>query len=400
MPSQCPVVHFDHHSAAFGQDRTRILRQLRTTTPLAYTESHGGHWVVTSYALATIVLENPEVFSSAKAADGSRGVTIPSVPVRLLPAETDPPLHTQLRKAIAGAYSPRALKAMEPSVREIVRESVDRIVAKGAFDIVEDIAEMVPPLVGLRHLGFPDEHRATMVGAIKTALHTGVPPEAAGKAFQAACGMMLSFAQSRRQAPSDDMMSTLVGWSDPPLSDEDLMWMGLTLFVGGFKNPGAHISNMLLHLGQDLSLRRRLIQDRSLIPKATNEFLRFYTAGVSVARTVTRNFELGGIGLSAGDRILVLLPSANHDDAAFANAEVFDLERPPQSRHLAFGGGPHFCVGFKLATIMFEVLLNEIFDRIPAYTVDAEKAVRVEDAGIQAGYVVIPAHTGLVAAVA
>jgi len=395
MSGKCPVVHFDHHSPEFAENRDQLLRELRAKAPLAYTESYGGHWVVSSYVLANTVLENPEVFSSEKLADGTRGVTIPSVGPRLLPAEADAPLHTLLRKAIMPAYAPKVLKQFDGTVRQIVEETVDAVIRKGKFDVVEDIAEIVPPLVGLRHLGFPEEHRAGMVEAIKIALKTGKLDQEAAQAFQNACGLMMMFVQSRRRNPTDDLMSALVQCKEPELSDEELMWMGITLFVGGFKNPGAHISNMLLHLARDTELRGRLIADRSLIGKATNEFLRFYTSGVSVARTVTRPFELGGIALSEGDRILVMLPAANHDAVAFENPEVFDIDRPFKNRHLAFGGGPHFCVGFKLASVMFEHLLNEIFNRMPDYTVDLARAVKVSDAGIQAGYSVMPAYTGI-----
>jgi cytochrome P450 len=395
MSSTRIVVPFNHHSREFSANRTRILKELRTSAPVAYTESHGGHWVVSSYAIANIVLDNPEVFSSEKAADGTHGVTIPSVGPRLLPAETDPPVHTQIRKLLQPAYSPKALKALDAVLDDIITETIDRLIEKQDFDIVADVADVIPPLVGLRHLGFPEDQRKTIVDAIKIALKTGVPGEEAARAFGNACMEMMKFVKTRQAHPVDDVMSHLSKSSNPALSDEELMWLGMTLFVGGFKNPGAHISNMMLHLGQDIALRQRLMADRSLIPKATTEFLRFYSAGVSVARTATRDFELGGVQIAAGDRVLVVLPAANHDEAAFEDGESFNIDRSTQNRHLAFGGGPHYCVGFKLALIMFDKLMNQIFDRIPDYTVNAEAAVRVEDAGIQAGFDTIPASTGI-----
>lgn len=393
---KCPMVKFDHHTREFSNNRSALLKELREHTPLAYTESYGGHWVVTSYALAKQVLDNPEIFSSEKLPDGTRGVTIPSVGPRLLPAEVDPPVHSKLRRLIAPAYTPKSVKALEPVVREITVKLVDDLLRKGDFDIVADVSEVLPPLVGLRHLKFPEEEREAMVAAVKIALSTKVSSDQAAQAFGSACQRMMAFALSRRQSPQeDDLMSVLAQSKDPELSDEELMWLGITLFVGGFKNPGALISNMLLHLGQDIELRQRLIRDRSLIPKAIEEFLRFYTPGVSVARTVTRSTELGGIQLVEGDRVLVPLPGANHDEAMFTNGEVFDIDRETNAKHIAFGGGPHFCVGFRLSYLMFNTLLNEIFDRIPDYVVYADRALRVDDAGIQAGYVTIPASTGM-----
>lgn len=399
-PAKCPVANFDHHSREFAYNRSQILKQLRETTPIAYTESYGGHWVVSSHALARQVLDHPELFSSEKLPDGTLGVTIPSVGPRLLPAECDAPVHTKLRKLISPAYNPKSVKTLEPVIQEIVKKLVDDLVQKRDFDIVADVADVLPPLLGLKHLGFPEEQRQAMVDAVKVALSTTAGSDKAAQAFGNMCQQMMAFALSRRQSPKEDLMSVLAQSKDPELDDSELMWMGITLFVGGFKNPGAHISNMLLHLGQDRALRQRLRDDRSLIPKATEEFLRFYTAGVSVARTVTQDTELGGVSLTQGDRVLVVLPGANHDEAIFKNAETFDIDRENNAQHIAFGGGPHFCAGFRLANVMFEILLNEILDRIPDYVVHAEHAVRIEDAGIQAGYVSIPASTGLTLAAA
>ena len=397
MPTlnKCPVARFDHHSREFSHHRSAMLQSLRTSTPIAYTASHGGYWVVTSYELAKQVLENTEIFSSEKSADGTGGDTIPSVGPRLLPAETDAPLHNKLRKLINPAYSAKSVKTLEPVIKQIVIKLVDDLVAKRDFDIVDDVAEMLPPLVGLKHLGFPEAEREAMVEAVKTALSTGVSSDQAAQAFGSACQKMMAFAQSRRQSPGDDVMSVLANSSDPRLGDEELMWMGITLFVGGFKNPGAHISNMLLHLAQDTKLRQRLIDDRSLIPRATEEFMRFYTPGVSVARTAKIDTVIGDAKIAAGDRVLVVLPGANHDEAVFKNGESFDIDRETNGQHMALGFGPHFCVGFRLATVMFDILLNEIFDRIPHYVAYADQAVRVDDAGIQASYVSIPASTSI-----
>ena len=207
--NKCPVARFDHHSREFSHNRAAILQSLRTTTPIAYTDSHGGYWVVTSYELAKQVLENPEVFSSEKSADGTGGDTIPSVGPRLLPAETDAPLHNKLRKLINPAYSAKSVKTLEPVIKQIVIKLVDDLVAKRDFDIVDDVAEMLPPLVGLKHLGFPEAEREAMVEAVKTALSTGVSSDQAAQAFGSACQKMMAFAQSRRQSPGDDVMSVL-----------------------------------------------------------------------------------------------------------------------------------------------------------------------------------------------
>lgn len=382
---------FDHHSEYFSENRFDILSELSNNSPIIRSNQYGGFYAVSSYELANSVLSNPEVFSSLKNEDGSNGVTIPSVGPQLMPAETDAPLHTKLRRIAMPFYSPKALNELKTIVDEVITKLVDDVVLKKEFDIVADIAEMAPPLIGLRHMGFPEDQRADMVAAVKAGLSTEAPGEEAAAAFQAACGQMMQFVQQRRANPTDDLISRYIRCEDPVLNDIDIMWIGITLFVGGFKNPGAHISNALLHLGQDNELRNRLIADRSLIPKANLEFLRLYTAGNAVARTVTKRVNLGGTDLAAGDRVLVLLGGANRDPQVFENPDKFILNRTNINSHLAFGGGPHFCIGFKLANIMFERLLNEVFDRIPNYRVHAELAQKVPDAGIQAGYLSIPA---------
>lgn len=388
-----PTVEFDHHSREFAQNREGILGELRRSSPVAYTESHGGYWVVSSFELVKRVLGDPETFSSLKQEDGSGGVTIPSIGPRLLPAEVDPPHHTELRKVLNPLFGKAAVDQLTPVVGEIVTTLVESIWEKQEFDVVHDVADVLPASVMVTYLGFPEEDRVPFIRSIQAAVSMAAledGEESGIEAFASMCSEILRLCEERRQAPTGDLTSQLVHHTDPTLDEEELLWLIFTLLVGGIENTAALISNSMIFLAEDPTLRKELLQDPSLIPATVEELLRFVTPGVSLCRNVTVDVELGGVQLKAGDRVLVSLPGANHDGAMFPQGDAFDVRRSSR-QHLAFGYGPHFCVGALLARVQFRILLEKLLAKLPNYVVHLGRAVRFEDAGIMNGWRTIPA---------
>jgi cytochrome P450 len=393
MTTRGPVVDFDHHSPEFAVNRDAILADLRTRCPVAYTEHHDGYWVVTSFELARQVLGDPLTFSSEKADDGSGGDTIPSVGPRLIPAECDPPYHDALRRALNPMFTRPASEALRSTTEDIVTGLIDRVIDKGEFDLVHDVGDVLPATLTVIYLGFPPEQRIPFIRSIQASL--SMEPKTDGdlsgmESFANACQAILALIDARRAEPRDDLVSYLATHEDPSFDDEELLWIVFTLLVAGFENTAALITNALIHLAQDRPLRDRLIAEPGLIGKATEEFLRFYTPGVSLARTVVQDVELGGVPLKKGDRVLVALPAANHDETAFPQGGTFDVDRASRS-HVAFGYGPHYCLGAWLARMEWQVLCREVLRRIPDYEVHLDRAERFSDAGIMNGWKTVPA---------
>jgi cytochrome P450 len=396
-----PTLDFDHHSSYSSNHRDEVLAHVRDH-PIFWTESNGGHWVVASHALAKHVLRDPAVFSSLKTAEMTGGVTIPTViGPRLIPAEVDPPYHRTLRKILTPKFHKKAVDALRPSLEAFIVDVIDRAAAKGEFDVVHDIADAIPAGLMVRYLGFSEEERVPFIRSVQAALN--VMPHASDPAFAESPAMQKGLAAfghavtvinaliaSRRQQPADDLVSHLVAL-EFELSDEEVLWLTFTLLVGGAENPAAMIGNSLLYLSQDTALRARLAADHDLIPAACEELLRQTSSAVSLARNVLSDVELEGVQLHAGDRVLVWLPAANRDPEVFDEPAVVDIDRPA-CPHVAFGDGPHVCIGAALFREWFHITLREVLTKMPNYTVDLEQAHRFDDAATMWGWSTMPAR--------
>jgi cytochrome P450 len=397
-----PTLDFDHHAPRTSHHRDEVLAEV-APHPIFWTEAHGGYWVVASHALAKRVLRDTEVFSSLKTPEMTGGVTIPTMvgPV-LIPAEIDPPFHRALRKVLTPKFHVKAVERLAPQLEELIVGVVDAAVAKGDFDVVHDIADQIPAGSMVTYLGFPEVERVPFIRSVQTALDVmpyasdpdfaNSPKMAEGMAAMGhAIGVIQSLVAARRADPVDDVVSHLVN-PEFELDDDTVMWMVFTLVMGGAENPAATIGNSMLYLAQDTELRARLAADHSLIPAAADELLRQTSSAVSLARNVTADVELEGAQLRAGDRVLVWLPGANRDPRVFDCPADVDIDRSPNP-HIAFGDGPHVCVGAQLFRTYFHVLLREILTKMPDYTVERDNSVRFDDAATMWGWRSMPAHT-------
>ena len=270
-----PVLEFDHHASETSYDRASVLARVKAAPPVFWTEAHGGHWVVTSHELTKRVLKDAEVFSSLKHDDGSYGVTIPTAPgPRLIPAEADGQYHRRLRGVLAPKFNKPAVERRRPEVEAFVEQTIDRVIEKREFDVVHDIADVIPAGVVVAQLGFPDEERVPFIKSIQAALTVlslfqpgdEVTPEvqAGMDAFGHAVATVNEHIARRKEEPADDLTSYLVE-PQHELSDDDLLWLVFTLIVGGAENPAALICNTLLQLSENDELRARLIAEPELI---------------------------------------------------------------------------------------------------------------------------------------
>lgn len=395
-----PTIDFDHHSLRAAHHRDDVLAQVRPH-PIFWTESHGGYWVVTSHELVKRVLRDPITFSSLKTEEMTGGDTIPTViGPRLIPAETDPPYHRTLRKSLVPEFNAGAIKRLEPELNDFISSVIDEAVAKDEFDVVADIANRIPAGSMVALLGFPEEERVPFIKSVQAALevmpYAGDPEFAASPPMQEglahfghAVEVIKSLISSRRAEPREDIVSRLVA-PELGFNDDEVLWLTFTLLVGGAENPAAMVGNSLLYLSQDTDLRSRLVADHSLIPAACEELLRYTSSAVSLARTVTQDTELEGAHIKKGDRILTWLPGANRDERVFDHADTVDIDRP-SCPHVAFGDGPHVCIGAPLFRAWFRIMLREILTKMPNYSIDLERSQRFDDAATMWGWRTMPA---------
>lgn len=395
------VLDFDHHSLEASHDRASLLARVKAAPPLFWTEAHGGHWVATSHELTKRILKDAATFSSLKHDDGSYGVTIPTAPgPRLIPAEADGAYHRKLRGVLAPKFNKPAVERLRQEVETFVEATIEKVIAKDEFDIVDDVADVIPAGVVVGMLGFPDEERVPFIKSVQAALTVlslfkpgdEITPEvqAGMDAFGHAVDTVNEHIARRVAEPADDLTSYLVE-PQHKLSDDDLLWLVFTLIVGGAENPAALISNTMLQLYENRALRKRLIAKPELIPAAAEEFVREISPGVSLTRNVVMDIELEGQRLSAGERVLLWLPGANHDESVFDRPDEIDPGRG-SCPHLGYGDGPHFCVGATLARLEFIALLDQILTRMPDFTIDVPRCERFDDAATMYGFRTMPAR--------
>lgn len=396
-PGKCPVVHFDHNSEEHSADPAASYKRLRESAPVAYSEAHGGYWILSSYRAVFEAARDDDTFSSARNSYGGEGlsVVIPKTPAPFhIPIEIDPPEFRKWRKIVNPITAPAAVERMQRMVKHYVTSFIDDIIEAGEADMTSVIG--VPAIVTVDWLGLPLEHWKTYAFAFH-ALLVAVPgsPE-----FDKAVNVDLPHLEQvtrgviaeRRAEPTDDIISYLVQQQvdERPVTDDEVFAMVDLLLSGGVGTTASLVSNTVVWLYQHQDVRAELQNDLSLLDKAIEEFLRFFSPTQALARTVTEDTEKLGCPMSKGDRVLLSWSSANRDPEQFESPDEVDIRRWP-NRHTAFGIGVHRCAGSNLGRAMAKELLSQILTRMGDYVVDLDALVAYPHQGTNNGWQRIPA---------
>jgi cytochrome P450 len=380
----------DHHSAAFAHDHLDLYRDARAKCPVLHSDAHGGFAILTRYTDNRAALRNPEVFASGRYRKGDRldgGVAIPPNGMRIGMIEMDGGEARALRALLQPWFTIATVEAAAPRIAQISSWLIDRVIARGACDVVEDIAKPMPSLLILDILGLPLD-RWQGYGKV---LH-----EAVAKSSGSIDGLRwlasdLRSSVEQRGAHPDGLIAALTAAEvgGRPLGDAMVCELAMMLLFGGTDTTIAAIGHTLRHLTEHPDDRRRLIERPALIPAAVEEILRLYSPSTGVARTVAAPVDIGGERFEPGQRVLCAINSANRDDGMFANGEAFDLDRPKRP-HLAFGWGAHACLGQNLARADLRILLGEILARMPDFAVDVAASERYASIPLVNGHARMP----------
>jgi cytochrome P450 len=286
---------------------------------------------------------------------------------------TDPPMHTRLRRVIGRAFNPHTVGALEARVREITGELLDRAARRGEFEVMGDLANPLPVMVIAEMLGVPRTKYAQFKEWCDAfvAGQTVPPGSPVPDQTKAANDSLREYFQGqiehRKKQKGTDLISQLLAAADPngeALNPEELLAFVVLLLIAGNETTTNLIGNGMLALGQNPDQLAKLRSDSSLLPRAIEEMMRYDgPIQVSLALPVVRKpVEIEGVKLAAGTLVFVILAAANRDPAKFANPDTFDVARDPNP-HLAFGEGIHHCLGAPLARlegrIAFEMALNK-----------------------------------------
>ena len=336
-------------------------------------------WLLTRHADVRMVSRDTETFSS------SRGNTLVEVEMNatsaMLPG-IDPPRHVLYRKLINQGFTVRNVKRLEPHMRTVARNIVDDVLAKGEFDAVPDISAEMSLQVIADVLGVPAEDRMNVfrwsnaIGSLGIEDPDYAPtPQALGEAAAemfSYCGELVK--HRREHGLTDDILSALLvaEVDGEKLNQDQLNEFFMLLAIAGNETTRNTLSHGILALSHHPEQRELLSRRPDAIPLAVEELLRWSSPVMHFRRTVTRDVEIGGRRIPAGDWVLIHYLSANRDEEVFDRADQFDVTRS-DAGHAAFGGGgTHFCLGAQLARLELRVLLEELYANVPGLTVTAE----------------------------
>jgi cytochrome P450 len=363
-----------------------VLLELQESQPLYWSPSWGV-WVLTRFDDVISVLEDPKTYSSEQ-----RFTTLlDRLPASVQPRvarlrhhysygliQSDPPTHTRLRLMVRDAFTPRAMGALRQKVEALADALIDNFAERGSAELMADFAYVLPISVMCELLSVPVTDRERFVGwdtAISGIQSTGAAEAeravAANDAIVAIEEYFLALARARRRQPGNDLISSMVTGKRgvEPLGDEELMAMCVGLLLGGHETTRSLIGNLLLRVLMRPGLAEEMFRNPHMIPPVVEEVLRYESPIQRAWRRVTRDTQIHGQRLAAGDLVYLMLGAANHDERHFDRSEEFSPARQP-NQHLAFGYGIHFCVGAPLARLEGAVALERLTARLPDLRLD------------------------------
>ncbi|MBA4024918.1 MAG: cytochrome P450 [Gordonia sp.] len=382
-PGTCPVHEFNHYAEMPFGEKIKFYDSLRDEAPLIRNNFANGHYIVTRYEEIMAVYQDAKTFSNS-------AVTVfnPEPTYRWIPEMLDGDEHRQWRKQLGPHFSPKAVEVLEDKVRSRAVELIKSIAARGSCDFMQDFANQYPSFIFLELMGLPFEDLDKFLHWEDEILHVsaGTAEETARRREVATIAVTDYFdtiIAQRRIDPKDDLVSKALTFviDGKPVNDDDLRAFCLLMFMAGLDTVSATLGITFLHLATHQDDRQSLVDDPDMIPVAIEEMLRAH-AIVLPSRKVMEDTEIAGCPIKAGEMISVPLNLATRDDSVYDDAKDVILDRHPNN-HIAFGAGPHRCLGSHLARRELKIALEEWHKLIPNYRLSDRS--NPKEAGAQLG---------------
>jgi cytochrome P450 len=386
VPAHIPpeaVYDFDMRQdpALLSNPHERVRELLREAPPVFWTPRNGGRWIVIGHEELFEASRNTETFSSGLmprehlvAMMAMMPKDMPRIP-QATPITLDPPEHGKFRGPLQKTFSPKAAMARIEEIRALADELIDKVIHQGYCDFIPAIAEPLPVTVFLKMMGLPVERLPEFRELVHEFLENTTNDNLVKGASlsRKVADAMLPDILARKDDPRDDIISLL--WATEidgePMTLELMEDYAVLLFIAGLDTVINGMGFGIRHLAMDLDLQARLRADPGLIVEAAEELLRRYSFTIPMRR-VAQDTKLGGFDLKAGDWLALYIPGADLDPREFDRPEQFDLDRENKV-HVAFGVGPHRCLGAHLARVELQVLYQQMLKRLPAFRLDPDK---------------------------
>jgi len=376
---------------------TRILGMLREAPPVFWTPRNGGHWVMLNHKANFDAGRDTETFSSGFVAKDVLAKLLASLPPgsprypQPSPIMLDPPEHGVYRAPLLAPFSPREMSKLKDKIRQLSVECIEAIKPQGGADIMPTVAEIIPVQVFLDMFGLPldrqREYRKLVQEQLAAFDQSQVSmPDRMINVVKTMRDTLLD----RRDHPKDDLISMLwrskIGDHDTTL--EEMEDYSVLLFIAGLDTVVNGIGHAVIHLARNPDLQAQLRADPTLIPGAVEEILRRYTF-TAPPRRVARDTVFMGVEMKENERVILFLPGADLDAAEYPEPEQYKQQREG-SPHIAFGVGPHRCLGSHLARYELQIVYEELLGRLPQFRLDPDKPLRYHG-----GHVIGPDHVWL-----
>jgi cytochrome P450 len=368
----CPVSHTEYAGTAEVLGHYDLLNADRERSRFLFNDTRPrGFWMLQRYDDVQAGFQKHDAWTTQ-----ARSAINPEPGIALLPQDLNGQDHVKLRRILNQFFAPAAVKRMEEMAHQRCIELIEELEPKGGCDFVAEFAIRYPTDLFLALLGLPVEDGEFFLPWSETlfaGFFGGDPDEAA-----AAKAKILDYfdeaVNQRRKNPGDpkeDMVSRLVEAriDDVPISQDDILTIMMTLMLAGLDTTRSALGYIYAHLAEHDDHRQLIIDDPTRVPEAVEEFLRLYPLVFQAGREVQEDEDFEGLELHKGDVVWLGIGQANRDPRKFPNPDEFDIDRPNVNQNLAFGAGPHRCLGMHLARLELQVVLREWHARIPHYRI-------------------------------
>ena len=374
------VFDFDYHHdpALLADPHERMIELLDIAPKVFWTPRNSGTWIAIGFNEVFEALRQPEIFSSSfMPRDQIEELLklmpedMPRIP-QLKPITIDPPEHTAIRAPLARAFSPKAAMNKLADIRALTDELIDAVIDQGHCEFISSIAEPLPVTVFLQMMGLPVDRLAEFRVLVHEVLMQDFSPIEGPMVLRRVADVLHDDIIARQHDRKDDILSEMWGLEvdGQPMTLDVMEDYAVLLFIAGLDTVINAMGFAVKHLAENHDLQASLRADPSKIPDAVEEMLRRYSF-VAPLRRISEDTKLGGFELKAGDQLMLHFPCADLDDRKFDRPDEFDISRDLKT-HLAFGGGPHRCVGMHLARIELHTLYRQMLSRLPMWRLDPD----------------------------
>ncbi len=372
-------MYYDPYDIGINADPYPVYARLREEAPIYHNDRYD-FWVLSRHDDVQTALVDWKTFSNTRSDILDLIKADIELPRGVILFE-DPPEHTMHRGLMSRVFTPRRMAALEVQVRDFCVRCLDPLVGLDRFDLIAEFAAMVPMRVIGMLLGIPEHDQIAVRNKTDENLRTRPGQPMQINQDEVASGAMFAdYIEWRAHNPSDDLMTVLLNaeFEDQDgetrtLTRDEVLTYTSVLAGAGNETTGRLIGWLAKVLAEHPDQRRQIVEDRSLIPKAIDEILRFEPTGHAVARYVMHDIDYYGTTLPAGSAVLLSVAAANRDPRRYDNPDVFDIHRE-DVQHLTFGYGLHFCLGANLARLEGKVALDELLNRFPEWDIDLADA--------------------------